>query len=400
MLLTVSLFTLFLSFVVLKNNWSGNKTAVYLSFFLQITAIYGITHYLILYSQSAFWIAIFYNHFTALMLLLGPLLYFYVRGVINDTSSLTKKDLLHFIPALIHGIGLIPYLILPFEEKIKIANSIILNIDVLTQINVNYWYSAGTSFLTRPIHLLIYAIVSCYLVWTNYKVKTEDKDIPKKQLAFSYRWIVILLTTVILLTLGFLYITVSSLSSKPSIGLEKSYSLYLVMGLAFCSISFFLLLFPTILYGIPRRLKNRRLFENNENQINYKWEKDTATNEPFAEIAQQILEYIKTEKPFVDPSFSISDISFALKIPQNHVSYCIHEILNTRFPKLKSELRVQYAIDLLESNSKEVLTIEAIGEKSGFKTRSNFYTTFKDLTGVTPSEYIENQKKKGVHFDQ
>lgn len=82
------------------------------------------------------------------------------------------------------------------------------------------------------------------------------------------------------------------------------------------------------------------------------------------------------------------------------MSYCIHEILNTRFPKLKSELRVQYAIDLLESNSKEVLTIEAIGEKSGFKTRSNFYTTFKDLTGVTPSEYIENQKKKGVHFDQ
>jgi AraC-like DNA-binding protein len=43
----------------------------------------------------------------------------------------------------------------------------------------------------------------------------------------------------------------------------------------------------------------------------------------------------------------------------------------------------------LKRGTDSTLTIEAISEQSGFKTRSNFYTAFKEETGLTPTEYAE-----------
>ena len=67
--------------------------------------------------------------------------------------------------------------------------------------------------------------------------------------------------------------------------------------------------------------------------------------------------------------------------------------MGTKFSKLKSELRIKYALELLKNGSNSLITIEAIGKQSGFKTRSNFYSAFKDETGFTPTEYINNELK-------
>lgn len=66
---------------------------------------------------------------------------------------------------------------------------------------------------------------------------------------------------------------------------------------------------------------------------------------------------------------------------------------------MRAELRVKHAIDLLNTDAKERLTIEAIGEQSGFKTRSNFYTIFKENTGMTPREFIGVNSKKKIKIE-
>jgi AraC-like DNA-binding protein len=390
MLLTISLFTIFLSVLILVNNWKGNKNAVYLSLFIIITAIYGIAHYFVMYGHSAFWLAIFYNHFTPLMLLLGPLLYCYIRGVIQDSASLTGWDWLHGLPALIHAIGILPYTLLPFDEKLQIAQSIINNVNVITEINVNYWYSAKVSFLLRTLLLLVYLLFSGILVWRNYSRQTKDEGIPKRQMQFSYRWLVIFLLTVTAITVSYLALTIESIQTKPSESLNESYPLYLLTGSAFCSISFILLLFPNILYGIPRRkkLKYEKKTEAIETPF---WVPKDLQNEPFEEIAAQIMGYLNQEKPYLNPDFSLTDITIALKISQNHINYCINEVMQTKFSDLKSKLRVNHSIVLLQNNLHDSHTIEAIGEQSGFKSRSKFYAAFKERTGQTPSEFVERE---------
>ncbi len=371
-----------------------NRNAVYLALFLIISSLYGITHYYVVYGKSAFWLAVFYNHFTPLMLLLGPLLYFYVRGTLNDTYVLKKWDYLHFIPAIIRLIGIIPYLMLPFDKKIQFAELIIHDIDKIASIETNYFYSSTVSFVKRPLLLLLYVFCCFYLIWKRIAKKPGKDKIARRQYLISLRWLFILIITVFIIVLEFLSITFKSINTKPSTALYQTNFLYLISGVGYGVMSLSLLLYPNILYGIPRRAKVKKEVSNEKEKklkpSNSKNKKKKA--EPFYDLSQQIQRYISDKKPFTNPEFSLSDIAVALKVPQNHVQYCINEIMGTKFASLRNEFRVAYAVELLSSDLKDSLTIEGIAIQSGFKTRASFYNAFKNITGKTPTEYIEDQK--------
>ena len=392
MLLYVSIFTILLSLILLVNNWKINKNAIYLGLFLISASMYGIAHYFVLYGKSPFWLAIFYNHFTPLMLLLGPLLFFYVRGTLDDTTHLKKSDIFHFIPAIIHLVGIIPYSLQSFSEKIEIATRIIENVDAILEINTNYFYSTTVNFIIRPVLLLIYILCCMYLIWKRFSTTHFDANIPKKQLLISFRWLIILIMSLFFIVVEFLIITFNSIQQKPSVGLVNTYPLYILSGAAYCIMSFSLLLFPNILYGFPKRIaakkenkknKKQKLISEKQNAFLHNLEDD-----PFFELSESIKVYLEKEKPFLNVNFSISDIALALKVPQNHVAYCINSILKTKFATLKSDLRIDYAVELLSGNLNDSFTIEGIAQQSGFKTRASFYNAFKEKTGMTPTEFI------------
>lgn len=62
--------------------------------------------------------------------------------------------------------------------------------------------------------------------------------------------------------------------------------------------------------------------------------------------------------------------------------------MQTKFATLKSDLRINYAVELLSGNLNDSFTIEGIAQQSGFKTRASFYNAFKERVGVTPTEFI------------
>jgi hypothetical protein len=217
LLLYISAFTILLSFLLIYNNWKINKTAVYLSLFLLCVSIYGIAHYFVLYGKSPFWLAIFYNHFTPLMLMLGPLLFFYVRGTLYNSSKLHRWDFIHCIPALIHLIGIIPYFIQPFDKKLQIAEAIISDVDLILSVDSNFLFSTAFNFSIRAILLLLYIIYCSFLVWKRFNDKKLAKNMQAKSLVISLRWLVVLLSSLFLIVTEFLIITYNSVTIKPRI---------------------------------------------------------------------------------------------------------------------------------------------------------------------------------------
>jgi AraC-like DNA-binding protein len=96
-----------------------------------------------------------------------------------------------------------------------------------------------------------------------------------------------------------------------------------------------------------------------------------------------------TEKPNVNVSFSLHDLSQALNIPLVRVTTCFNKELNTSFPSYRNKLRVDHAISLLREGAHLTTSIEGVAERSGFKSKPIFYAAFKKEYGTTPTEWIK-----------
>jgi AraC-like DNA-binding protein len=104
---------------------------------------------------------------------------------------------------------------------------------------------------------------------------------------------------------------------------------------------------------------------------------------------ERIIHYLETEKPYVNVSFSLHDISQALNIPHVRVTTCFNKELNTSFPSYRNKLRLAHAISLLRAGTHLTISIEGIAERSGFKSKSIFYAAFKEEYGMPPTDWMK-----------
>ena len=59
-----------------------------------------------------------------IMLLMAPLFYLGIRGLTKNKVGLTKKDLIHFLPAILHVLELLPIYLKSSAEKIELLQHI------------------------------------------------------------------------------------------------------------------------------------------------------------------------------------------------------------------------------------------------------------------------------------
>ena len=403
MLLYISLLTIILSGLLVTYNWRINKNTIYLGAFFSILATYGLTHYFTIYANSPFWLAVFYNNFSPFWFLTGPLLLFYYRGTLTDNSRLKGTDIIHFIPFLVQLIGIFPYLLTPFSYKIDIAAQILNDLNLVTQFKVNWITKPIVNFLGRPILVFLYLGYITYLLWLN-NPKSNRAKVPIQQFKLTYRWLILLEVTTAILIINFFLLSLSLSKQTVTATMVNAQFTHFFSGIAYFCMSFMLLLFPRILYGMPiytantiTEISSQEKLKKETNPIvepiNIVAEIQLPQDDPFFELVDKINAYLKKEEPYLNPEFTINELAAFLKVPVHHVSYCLNTLMNVKFTSLRTQLRIQYAAKLLDSGQADELSMDGIGKKSGFSTRSNFYNAFKTETGMTPSEYLERKNE-------
>ena len=131
---------------------------------------------------------------------------------------------------------------------------------------------------------------------------------------------------------------------------------------------------------------NHQLYGESPSKIKY--EHSTLEEENKQRLLNKILEVMYNNKEIYSHEFSLQRLSELVGAPYKHVSQVINEMYKFNFNNLLNEFRVREACRrLAEDDNYTNYTIEAIAESIGFKSRSNFISTFKKLTGITPSEY-------------
>lgn len=107
-------------------------------------------------------------------------------------------------------------------------------------------------------------------------------------------------------------------------------------------------------------------------------------------ILNKVLTLLRDTELLYAPKFQIRDLSNAIGEPARSISQVINEKLGCNFASLLAEYRIKgVCLKISESKEFRKLTTEAMAEAVGFQSRSYFSTTFKKITGLTPSEYIK-----------
>ncbi|MBS1613940.1 MAG: helix-turn-helix domain-containing protein [Bacteroidetes bacterium] len=106
------------------------------------------------------------------------------------------------------------------------------------------------------------------------------------------------------------------------------------------------------------------------------------------EALQQIEQYFKTHKPYLDPELSVKKLVDLTDIPEHIISRAINHKADMHFFDYVNQYRVAEAKQLLtDETAVKQFTIEALAMQCGFNNKTSFNKAFKKFTGETPSAY-------------
>ena len=94
---------------------------------------------------------------------------------------------------------------------------------------------------------------------------------------------------------------------------------------------------------------------------------------------------MKDDKPYKKSNLKSVEIANRLGMPLHDFSSLINEQLGKKFSDFINEYRVEEAKQLISENPN--YTLEAIGNMSGFNSKSAFYRAFRKFTKMTPAQF-------------
>ncbi|MEY3367729.1 MAG: hypothetical protein RI973_884 [Bacteroidota bacterium] len=107
-----------------------------------------------------------------------------------------------------------------------------------------------------------------------------------------------------------------------------------------------------------------------------------------SDLYKLILKIIEQKELYKDPLLSLHDLATHLKRPKHVVSKAINNAGRTNFAGLMNEFKVNEARRLIIEKG-NAIAVSDIASMAGFNSRSSFNRHFKELTGFTPTDYIE-----------
>ncbi len=108
-------------------------------------------------------------------------------------------------------------------------------------------------------------------------------------------------------------------------------------------------------------------------------------------ITALLNQYFYEDKIFKDPTLSVDTVAKKLQISKNVLRYYLKQEFGLNFKEFINQLRVDEFKNLLEQDSYRSYSFIGISSMVGFQSNATFFRVFKQIEGMTPSEY---QKKR------
>ena len=152
---------------------------------------------------------------------------------------------------------------------------------------------------------------------------------------------------------------------------------YLTITSAIMLITFFTIVFvkKDIIDKAMQAEALREVAENKEDLEKYK------------SLYNEIIEYLEKEQPFKNPDFDENMLAKKLHSNTHYISKALNIGGEINFKSLLKKFRINYVKSMIDNDAMKRYTIDYIFTEAGYRSRSTFNNAFKDIVGMTPSDY-------------
>ncbi|PNW27430.1 hypothetical protein BKP44_13485 [Formosa algae] len=123
-----------------------------------------------------------------------------------------------------------------------------------------------------------------------------------------------------------------------------------------------------------------------------KYEKSSLKDNDLNAILLKLEEYMVNDKPYLDPNFALLDMANDIEISKHNITEVLNTVLNKNFFLYINEYRIKEAKLKMAIRPTEKLNI--IAHFSGYNSKTTFIKYFKQIEGITPSEYRKKLSDK------
>ncbi|WP_298305412.1 AraC family transcriptional regulator [Flavobacterium sp.] len=369
--------------LLLKGFQNDEKSNFWLSGFTLLCSFYiapFMCGYADWYGSLPYRDVLFYVPFQQ-VLLLPPVLYYYIKTLLDKSFKFSKKDFLHFVPAIAYLI----YSIVVFVTDKVVLNDYYFYEDQQDK-DLDAWYQVA-GFISLVYYLIL-----------SLKVYGQYKKIIYNTISFAdtmlFRWAKrLLIAFLLLLAIRALFFVLN-----PEWGeFGKKFWYYVCFSLLFYFIS---------IYGFVNSVRSIISFHeitSDTNSID-----DVPTNVVANDIQNsngyetQNLPLWKTrietlmleEHLYENPELTLMEVCDRLGTHSKKISEVINQGYGLNFNDFINHYRTKAVIHRLEKGDHTNVTLLSIALDCGFNSKSTFNRAFKRYTNQTPKEYIETYLKK------
>ena len=122
--------------------------------------------------------------------------------------------------------------------------------------------------------------------------------------------------------------------------------------------------------------------------------KENEETDNLKKLYNDILRYFLEKEPYSDPDFTIVQLAKDLNSNVKYISSAIKQFENVNFKIFINRYRIDIVKELIAKDFHNKYTIRHMYVIAGFRHQSTFNKVFKDIEGITPTEYIKVDRVK------
>lgn len=176
---------------------------------------------------------------------------------------------------------------------------------------------------------------------------------------------------------------------------QRSYTFFAGILLVLVVIGTLVTYFTRRIWKLKRHMKDERMILDSVLEKRKSPKTENLPSDPKTkELLDELLRYMEEGKPYLNPKLSISDLASKLRCTEAELSQFLNNYMKVNFANFINIYRINEIKLWLNKENLSKYTLKTLSEQCGFNSKTTFYRVFKDVTGMTPSEYCKSLNLK------